>query len=294
MIEQNVSTFIRVAELGSLTKAASSLYLSPVSVMNQINALEAEVGTKLLDRGHAGCKLTPAGTSLLADIQRLVAESDAAILRARAIGTSGKSVIRVGTSPLRPAGPLMDLWARIGTNLPYRIEIVPFSDENLGFEGMMTMLDNVVDCFISPSTSLRNNSACNVLELGNNPCKVGVPLGHRLYGRQALSWEDLDGEQLMLVRRGLAPVVDAIRDEIQQSHPLIRILNAGDLYSMKVFNTCAAEGFLIEVPGLWDHVHPSIRVLPMDWDYTMSFGILYAKEPTDAMNSFITEVKRAL
>jgi DNA-binding transcriptional LysR family regulator len=63
-----------VAQRGSFSAAASSLYLSQSAVSQQIATLEREVGMQLLDRTREGPKLTDAG-------RVLVSHADAAIAR---------------------------------------------------------------------------------------------------------------------------------------------------------------------------------------------------------------------
>lgn len=63
-----------VAERGSFSAAADSLYVSQSAISQQISALEAEVGTPLLLRLRSGPILTDAGTLL-------VSHGDAAICR---------------------------------------------------------------------------------------------------------------------------------------------------------------------------------------------------------------------
>lgn len=82
MYNPQIETLIHVADTRSFSKAADQMYITTVSVMNQINAV-----------------------------------SDVAIERARQIGGVEQSVIRIGTSILRPCKRLIDLWKRISTVL---------------------------------------------------------------------------------------------------------------------------------------------------------------------------------
>ncbi|MBS4902620.1 MAG: LysR family transcriptional regulator [Coprobacillus sp.] len=44
--------------MGSFSKAAQKMYITPASVMKQINALEEHLHVKLVNRTHRGIKLT--------------------------------------------------------------------------------------------------------------------------------------------------------------------------------------------------------------------------------------------
>lgn len=50
MYSQQVKTLIQVADRGSLSKAAEDLFVTPASVMKQMNALESRLELTLLKR----------------------------------------------------------------------------------------------------------------------------------------------------------------------------------------------------------------------------------------------------
>lgn len=64
MNDQQLHVFLKVAETGSLTKAASELCYAPQSVKNIVDALERDLGRKLFERTNRGVRLTDAGTVL--------------------------------------------------------------------------------------------------------------------------------------------------------------------------------------------------------------------------------------
>lgn len=73
--------FIAVLEAGSLSRAASTLYVAQPALTAQIRKLEDELGAQLFERSHAGMTPTPAGLQLYQDARRLL--SDAAAVRER-------------------------------------------------------------------------------------------------------------------------------------------------------------------------------------------------------------------
>lgn len=50
-----------------------------------------------------------------------------------------------------------------------------------------------------------------------------------------LTWSDMAGETLMLIKRGKFPVLDRMRDEIEASRPEIKVVNLPNFYDMEVF-----------------------------------------------------------
>ena len=67
---------VAIAEHGSLTQAAESLFVSQPSLSQQIRALEDELGGALLERLPRGVRLTAAGQELLGEARATLAHAD--------------------------------------------------------------------------------------------------------------------------------------------------------------------------------------------------------------------------
>jgi DNA-binding transcriptional LysR family regulator len=68
--------FVKVAELASFTRAAEHLGLSKARVSMAIRALEADVGSRLLQRSTRVVRLTPDGEEFVARARRLVSDAE--------------------------------------------------------------------------------------------------------------------------------------------------------------------------------------------------------------------------
>ncbi len=295
MYSRELTTFISVAEQGSFLKASKELYITAASVMNQMNKLEANVGVKLIERTSQGTQLTAAGRSFYRDAKKIIKQSEQAIARTRQIARNEKQAIRIGTSILRPCKMLVDLWSKIddGT-LPVTIRIIPFDDSPASMEKMLETLGKEIDCFAGPCDSLTWKERYHILVLKQGECCIAVPRKHRLAKKEKLKWSDLDGESLMLVKRGDSPVLNRLRDEIETKHPRINILNIPHFYDTDIFNECEQMGCIMETLDIWKDVHPSIVTIPMEWGYTMPYGIVYAKQPSEPMQAFINIIQKNL
>jgi DNA-binding transcriptional LysR family regulator len=67
-----LETFVEVARHGSVTRAAEVLYLSQPSVSGRLQAIEAELGERLLVRTPRGVRLTDAGREFLTHAEKAV------------------------------------------------------------------------------------------------------------------------------------------------------------------------------------------------------------------------------
>ena len=295
MYSRELLTFITVADKGSFLKAAEELYTTPASVMNQINKLEGNVGVKLVERTNQGTHLTTAGRSLYQDAKQLISFADTAIKKAQQLAASEQKVIRIGTSILRPCKRLIELWNTIDDgNLPYQINIVPFDDEPKSFNAVLSSLGNNIDCFIGPCDSIEWRTNYNILLLDKIACRIAVPRKHRLAKKDRLTWADLDGENLMIIKRGDSPVLNDMRDDILKNHTEIKIVDAPNFYDTSIFNECERMNYIMETLDIWSDIHPSLVTLPVEWDYKMPYGIVYAKNPSKPVTEFIDVIQKSL
>jgi DNA-binding transcriptional LysR family regulator len=86
-------SFLAVAELGHLTRAAERLHVSQPALSAQIKALEDELSVVLFERGATGMTLTAAGRQLLPEAERVVAAAQS--LRTQALTLQGEVAARV-------------------------------------------------------------------------------------------------------------------------------------------------------------------------------------------------------
>lgn len=90
---RHLRTFVAVAEELSFGRAAERLFITQPAVSRQIRSLERLVGCQLLRRTTRSVELTLAGEALLDRSRRLLADVDAAVTAAQAVG--GEIMARV-------------------------------------------------------------------------------------------------------------------------------------------------------------------------------------------------------
>jgi DNA-binding transcriptional LysR family regulator len=72
---RQLEIFVKVAELGSFSRAADALFLTQPTVSEHIRTLEDELGVRLLDRLGRGAAVTKGGALLLSYAKRILALS---------------------------------------------------------------------------------------------------------------------------------------------------------------------------------------------------------------------------
>lgn len=110
--------FVRIAELGSITRAAAHLQIAQPALTRHVQRLEDELDAALFTRANRGVKLTEAGQKLLDSAQRILRDVERAgdEIRAHKAHPSGKIILGV-TPPLCPV-VVPELFARMRDHYP--------------------------------------------------------------------------------------------------------------------------------------------------------------------------------
>ena len=282
-----------VAESGSFNKAAEKLYISPPAVIKQINLLEESLGLQLFVRSHRGLQMTKAGQSLLQDARYIIQYCKDSVTRARNAVQETDNVIRIGTSAMTPAQVLVDLWPKVQRFCPdIKFQLVPFENTPENAREILGNLGRNIDVVagIFDETMLRLRQ-CAGLELSREPICCAVSVHHRLAQKDKLTLDDLYGEKLMLMHRDWSHYVDLLRDDLWKNHPQIQIEDF-NFYDVSVFNQCENNNCVLMAIENWRYVHPLLKVLPVDWSYTIPFGLLHAPNASPVVRRFLEAVRR--
>ncbi|MGB3434834.1 LysR family transcriptional regulator [Achromobacter sp.] len=123
--------FVRVAELGSIGRAARELEVVASALSQQISRLESELATRLLVRTPRGVVPTPAGTAFLRQAQLTLRHAENAIAAAREARLAG--MVSVGFAPTTASVLARPFYATMAERYPnVRLHLVEGLSGNLG------------------------------------------------------------------------------------------------------------------------------------------------------------------
>jgi DNA-binding transcriptional LysR family regulator len=129
---RHTRTFVTVAELGTVSKAAQRLRIAQPALSRQISDLEHELGFKLFDRIGRRLLLTSEGEQLLSDCRGLLNYANAVGERAQLLRRGDTGVLKVAASPQFIEGVISDFLHRYAERYPNvqvkLIESVAWSD----------------------------------------------------------------------------------------------------------------------------------------------------------------------
>src|ERR1043166_8703605 len=119
---RSLSYFVRIAELGSITRAAAHLRLAQPALTRHVQRLEEELGTALFTRANRGVRLTEAGEKLLDSATRILRDIERTgdEIRAQDAHPSGRIIL--GITPTLCPVLVPELFARMRHEFP-RVEL---------------------------------------------------------------------------------------------------------------------------------------------------------------------------
>ena len=290
MYNPQLDAFIKIADSGSFSKAAEAMYISTPAIIQQINLLESSCGFKLFIRSHHGVKLTPAGQSLYIDAKTIIRLSKDSLNKARLLSVSNENTIKIGTSLLYKCRLLLDLWTKISETHPeLKIEIISMNEyQNRG--EIFSALGKQFDLFEGIYGSAGWAEFCQFLELERTPISCAVSKNHPLKDKKKLILQDLQNEQIIMPVQGVSLELDTFRNHIKTSYPNIKIVDS-KRYDLDTFTLCEVNGYVLITESVYKDIHTNLVTIPLETNYTLPYGLIYAKKPNEVTQKFIDIIK---
>ena len=285
--------FRMVVETGSFNKAADEAFITPSAVMKHINNLENEVGAALFTRTHKGQRLIKAGEALYTDALRIFELYEESIAHVANALRREMNVIRLASSIMTLPDAFSEIWEEIQKrHTDLHVELVPF-DIVPNSDGWLiplpgTSIDVVVSTFDREYLRARD---LNGLEIMQVPLCANMSLNHRLAQKKILEAEDFEGEHLITLRREKSNDVHDFKEYLKGINVTYSEV---DSYGIEVYNRCAGSSDMLLGMGLQMKVHPFVRRVPIRYEKSASYGLLYAKNPTPAVKRFIGAITEIL
>jgi len=199
-------TFIAVAQARNFRRAAEQLHTSQSIVSDRIKRLEDVLGGKVVERTKQGVVLTEAGSALLEDAVLIIARSEKAAQRFRAISTGHNTTLKLGSTHwamFNLAPRILSILRRYAPDL--NVELIHLSTA----DQIQSLPDGTIDIGLMRSDA--HTEGLIKHPIGSDTLLIAMPSDDDLVGKLKLEWSDLADRQLILTRRlARPPVYDAL------------------------------------------------------------------------------------
>lgn len=255
----HLQNFVVVAERLHFRGAAETLATAQPTLSYQIRVLERELGAKLFERTKRRVYLTDAGTVLLAEAQRVLAQFE--VLRARvqeaAHGERGTLVIGSSAASMLTYLPeVVERFRALHPEVTLRIRVLAASDVMAALRSHEIQIG-----FSRPLPEVHEFAS---QPLGEYPLMVLLPQGHRAAAASEVSLRDLQGETLAMFSHRIIgesqdQVIALCRD--QGCHPE-KIEEVESIESMLGLVSCGLAFAVL--PSPWAAMHlPAVVFRPI-------------------------------
>ena len=195
MTTRNLQIFVTVAELGKMSEAARTLYITQSSVSQAIASIEQEYGVVLFERLSHGLFLTDEGRELLSYARSLFAvKSD---MEQFLISCGEKHKLRIGatiTVGTCVISPLLRELKRADPGIHPEVTV----ENTRALESKL--LKNEIDVGLVEGRIVNPELVtCHPIE---DRLVLICPPGHRFFGRSSVEAHELVGEPLILREKG--------------------------------------------------------------------------------------------
>ena len=250
-----IKVFVSVAEEGGFSAAAQELGLSKSAASRQISALEETLGAQLLKRSTRSVKLTPTGTSFLAEAREMLEHLTAAIRNAQRFESGELGTLNVGFNDFAINDALPPIIMRFRTRYP---------DISVNLRSMSSpeMADAIrkrrLDIGFLTGAHLVGGLSHQVLRKERLVCLL--PKGHRLANQKSIAIASLANE------------------------PFVTGASAGWQSFLDVVNAyCMAAGFLPRVAQEASHSDNIVNLVAAGMGVSIYIDAAWVKERRDVV-----------
>lgn len=188
--------FCAVAEALNFTRAAEKLRVAQPALSRQVQALEAELGTRLLDRNRQRVLLTDAGRLFFSHAQKILAQVDLAVLSVRDVSTGDGGELRLGHDWRLPASLVSMAIAEYRRQYP-RVEVdvrdQPMTEQLAALHNRKIHIGFIAAALLGPDPQLV------ALPFFHTDTIAIVPTDHPLATRQTIRLIELRQEEWICI-----------------------------------------------------------------------------------------------
>ena len=86
--------------------------------------------------------------------------------------------------------------------------------------------------------------------------------------------------------------MDKVRDDLWKNHSQIHIIDC-DFSDGHICNRGeTGNDIRMAIPG-WANVHPLLKVIPVEWEHYIPYGLLHSPQPSKTVVRFLAAAKAA-
>lgn len=293
MFTRKLEAFIITAKAKSFQKASEQLFISPTSLMKQMKALEADTGLTLFKRTNRGVFLTEEGKAFYDTAYSIVVNYHNGIQSAKNIHAQTAKAIHIGFSPVNPycnCEEILCYDATCFSRFTFFVEEIRSNYKD--FFDEMNNLGTYIDLIPHFCGQLALEASCNCFCVSKVPLGIAVPIGHPLSRKEVLTFEDLNGCDLMTISSDANRYYQKLNQAVLDRAPEVNLIPVQH-FDVSTLNQAGVCQYLVLVGNYLKDAHPMLKVRQVDWDLTLPYGLYYSKNPSSNVLDFFDSMRKA-
>jgi DNA-binding transcriptional LysR family regulator len=289
MKTEQLRSFVAVCETGNFTKAAQQLYTTQPAVTKHIEALERDLGFKLLERSTRSVALTAAGETFLVTARQALATLDEGIAAASAQDSANPHRLNLGFVYLYLDNRASAWVSEFKASCPAQLTISISEDnpEQLISQVMNHSLDGafvgIIDVADIPHNlkHLTINSANEIILLSRE---------HPLAKREYLCVEDIANETFVYPHTPPSKMLSLVRRELDERGINIKPLPCD--YEGSALKIIEMSGAIMDIPEVFEIVSENLIGVPYRSDKQIHYVFIWDRATRKPLlNDFINFLK---
>jgi DNA-binding transcriptional LysR family regulator len=210
---RQIRSFLSIAETLHFGRTAELIHLSQPALTLQIQALEEEVGVRLLERNRRKTSLTAAGFAFREDAVRALSQLNQAIRRARQAANGKLGLLRIGfisTTGTEIVPNIVGQYRELNPEVEFSLRAITTADQ-------VQMLETGSLDIGFLRLPIGEHSALEVVTVHRERFALVVPATHKLAKRKRVRLSEVSGQDFVMYERSYAPgfhdlIVGILRD----------------------------------------------------------------------------------
>ncbi|WP_208353774.1 LysR substrate-binding domain-containing protein [Pseudaestuariivita rosea] len=230
--------FITVAEELHFGRAAERMHMAQPALSAQVRGLEDRLGVKLFERTTRSVSLTRAGEVFLPEARAAIAQTEAAVEAARAVGGSGGDLLKIGGVDSATAGILPNVVRRFRKAQP-NVEVKVFEMLSApAIHGLANRSLDVIFVRLPPKEDFVQHRF-----VFSEAVVAALPADHPAAHQDSVSLEAIAREPLVIPARSHRPILfDVIQNHFFAAGLQPRILQEANERHMIIAMVAAGLG----------------------------------------------------
>ena len=276
--------FVKVAELGSLTKAAAALEYSQPGISHMISSLEQEFGFSLLNRTRDACTLTENGKAVLYYCNQIVKNEDDLGSMVQSLNGLMSGTIRIGATASMMIDYVPKAVKRFSRLYPaIRIDLI----EGLQDDVLSGLQNGLYDIAFHAAPTLKS---FDFIPLFDDPVCLILPPDHPLCAFDKVPVKRLSGLDFIMPVNSYSDNYDLVA----QKHKLklnVKYETASDLAALGLVECGLGVSLISAETAKYMHCEIVKKEFDEDFHREMGLSVPSLKHMTPAVRAFVNCLK---